>query len=168
LLDAIRAGHPDSPKKEKGTEAVGQTTDPDAIDQLKRALQALATKLTDAQASRVLKAAAASRDGRRLMTKRPNGPERSWRRRGALTLKEAQSFAAKISGFGTGDHRRGELAQDGNDLQFRREFSEHRRHATLYDQTDGLTANIHLTGGYTKSDFTLAPDSGTGTLVKFV
>jgi hypothetical protein len=40
---------------------------------------------------------------------------------------------------------------------------------TLHDQTDGLTANIHLTGGnYTNSSFALAPDHGTGTMVKFV
>ena len=37
---------------------------------------------------------------------------------------------------------------------------------TLHDGS--LTANILMTGVYTKSDFTLAPDSGTGTLVKFV
>jgi hypothetical protein len=37
---------------------------------------------------------------------------------------------------------------------------------TLHDAS--LTANILMTGHYTNSDFTLAPDSGTGTLVKFV
>ena len=37
---------------------------------------------------------------------------------------------------------------------------------TLHD--GGLTANIQMTGVYRKSDFTLAPDRGTGTLVKFV
>ena len=39
---------------------------------------------------------------------------------------------------------------------------------TLHDTTASLTANIQMTGVYTNSDFTLAPDSGTGTLVKFV
>jgi hypothetical protein len=35
--------------------------------------------------------------------------------------------------------------------------------------TDGsLTANIRMTGDYSNSSFSLAPDSGTGTLVKFV
>jgi hypothetical protein len=35
--------------------------------------------------------------------------------------------------------------------------------------TDGsLTANILMTGKYSNSSFTLAPDSGTGTLVSFV
>jgi hypothetical protein len=31
-----------------------------------------------------------------------------------------------------------------------------------------LAANIQMAGVYTNSDFALAPDSGTGTLVKFV
>ena len=39
---------------------------------------------------------------------------------------------------------------------------------TLTDTSPSLTANILMTGDYSKSDFTLAPDSGTGTLVKFV
>ena len=38
---------------------------------------------------------------------------------------------------------------------------------TLHD-TRSLTANILMTGDYSNSNFTLAPDSGTGTLVKFV
>ena len=37
---------------------------------------------------------------------------------------------------------------------------------TLHDGS--LTANILMTGDYSNSNFTLAPDSGTGTLVKFV
>ena len=37
---------------------------------------------------------------------------------------------------------------------------------TLHDGS--LTANIQMTGDYSKSNFTLAHDSGTGTLVKFV
>jgi hypothetical protein len=37
---------------------------------------------------------------------------------------------------------------------------------TLHDKS--LTANILMTGVYTNSGFTLAPDSGTGTLIKFV
>jgi len=37
---------------------------------------------------------------------------------------------------------------------------------TLHDGS--LTANILMMGDYSKSSFTLAPDSGTGTLVKFV
>jgi hypothetical protein len=81
----------------------------------------------------------------------------------ALVLEEAQSFAATISGFGTGD-----TIDATNFLLSGTTFNFAGGTLTLHDQTDGLTANIHLTGGYTKSDFTLAPDSGTGTLVKFV
>ena len=39
---------------------------------------------------------------------------------------------------------------------------------TLTDTSLSLTANILMTGDYSNSSFTLAPDSGTGTLVKFV
>jgi hypothetical protein len=39
---------------------------------------------------------------------------------------------------------------------------------TLTDAAAHLTANILMTGHYSNSDFTLAPDHGTGTLVKFV
>ena len=39
---------------------------------------------------------------------------------------------------------------------------------TLTDTSSSLTANILMTGDYSNKSFTLAPDSGTGTLVKFV
>jgi hypothetical protein len=39
---------------------------------------------------------------------------------------------------------------------------------TLTLDDGSLTAKILMTGDYSKSDFSLAPDSGTGTLVKFV
>ena len=39
---------------------------------------------------------------------------------------------------------------------------------TLTDASLSLTANIQMTGDYSNKSFTLAPDSGTGTLVKFV
>ncbi len=39
---------------------------------------------------------------------------------------------------------------------------------TLTDTSLSLTANILMTGDYSKLSFTLAPDRGTGTLVKFV
>ena len=39
---------------------------------------------------------------------------------------------------------------------------------TLHDTTSNLTAHIHMTGHYSKSDFILAPDHGAGTAVKFV
>jgi hypothetical protein len=81
-----------------------------------------------------------------------------------LTLKQAQKFAGTISGFGTGD-----TIDAANFLLSGTTFNFAGGTLTLHDQTDGLTTNIHLTGGnYTNSSFTLAPDHGTGTLVKFV
>ena len=38
---------------------------------------------------------------------------------------------------------------------------------TLSLRDGSLTANIQMTGVYSNKSFTLAPDSGTGTLVKF-
>ena len=51
-------------------------------------------------------------------------------------------------------------------LRFCREFGGTGGTLTLYDKSQA--ANILMTGVYTNSDFTLAPDSGTGTLIKFV
>jgi hypothetical protein len=85
----------------------------------------------------------------------------------ALTLNEAQSFAATISGFDTGDtiDARNFLLS-GTTHNF---VENSGGTGGTLPLTDGsLTANILLAGVYTKSDFTLAPDSGTGTLVKFV
>ena len=85
----------------------------------------------------------------------------------ALTLKQAQSFAATISGFGTGDTIDAtNFRPDRNDVQFRREFAGTGGTLTL-TRRESLTANILMTGDYSNSSFTLAPDSGTGTLVKF-
>jgi hypothetical protein len=86
----------------------------------------------------------------------------------ALTLKQAQSFAATISGFGTGDtiDAANFLAPPATTYNFVENSGGAGGTLTL---TDGsLTANILMTGVYSNSDFTLAPDSGTGTLVKFV
>jgi hypothetical protein len=81
-----------------------------------------------------------------------------------LTLEQAQNFAATISGFGTGD-----TIDAANFLLSGTTFNFASGTLTLHDHTDGLTANISLAGSnYTNSNFTLAPDSGTGTLVKFV
>jgi hypothetical protein len=85
----------------------------------------------------------------------------------ALILEQAQSFAAKITGFGTGD-----TIDATNFLESKTRFNFVENLAgtggtlTLHDA--GLTANILMTGHYTNSNFALAPDSGTGTLVKFV
>jgi hypothetical protein len=85
----------------------------------------------------------------------------------ALTLKQAQNFAATISGFGTGD-----TIDATNFLKTATtyDFVENSMGTlgTLALHDASLTANILMTGVYTKSDFTLAPDSGAGTLVKFV
>jgi hypothetical protein len=80
-------------------------------------------------------------------------------------LKEAQSFAATISGFGTGD------TIDATNFLFSGtptfNFVENSANAgTLTLQDGSLTADILMTGKYSNSDFTLAPDYGTGTLVK--
>jgi hypothetical protein len=85
----------------------------------------------------------------------------------ALTLKEAQSFGATISGFKTHDTiDAANFLLSGTTYNFVENSAMTGGTLTLTDTS--LTANILMTGVYTKSDFTLAPDSGTGTLVKFV
>ena len=87
----------------------------------------------------------------------------------ALVLEQAQNFAATISGFGTGDTiDAANFLFSGTTFNFVENTGGTGGTLTLHDETDGLTANIHLHGSYSNSDFTLAPDSGTGTLVKFV
>jgi hypothetical protein len=86
----------------------------------------------------------------------------------ALVLEQAQSFAATISGFGADD------TIDAANFLFSGitppSFVENSKGTggtlTLHDGS--LTADILMTGHYSTSNFTLAPDSGTGTLVKFV
>jgi hypothetical protein len=78
-----------------------------------------------------------------------------------LTLEQAQNFAATITGFGTGD-----TIDVANFLLSGTTFNFTGGTLTLHDGS--LTANILMTGGYSNSNFTLAPDGGTGTLVKFV
>jgi hypothetical protein len=86
----------------------------------------------------------------------------------ALVLDKAQSFAATISGFGTGDTiDAANFLFSGTTYNFV-ENSGGTGTLTLTDKGLSLTANILMNGHYTNSDFTLAPDSGTGTLVKFV
>ncbi len=84
-----------------------------------------------------------------------------------LTLKQAQSFAATISGFGTGDTiDAASFLLSGTTLNFVENSAGTGGTLTLHDGS--LTAHILMTGDYSKSSFTLAPDGGTGTLVKFV
>jgi hypothetical protein len=85
----------------------------------------------------------------------------------ALVLEQAQSFAATISGFGTSDTiDAANFLLSGTTYKFVENSAGTGGTLALHDAS--LTANIQMTGVYTKSDFTLAPDSGTGTLVKFV
>ncbi len=83
-----------------------------------------------------------------------------------LTLKQAQNFAATISGFGTGDTID---ATNFVETKTTYDFVENLMGTggTLSLHDGSLTANIQMTGDYSNSSFTLAPDSGTGTLVKF-
>ena len=87
-----------------------------------------------------------------------------------LTLKQAQSFAATISGFGTGDtiDAMNFLAPPATTYNFVENSAGTGGTLTLTDTSLRLTANILMTGVYSNSSFSLAPDSGTGTLVKFV
>ena len=82
-------------------------------------------------------------------------------------LEQAQYFAATISGFGTGDTiDAANFLLPGTTYNFVENIAGTGGTLTLTD--DGsLTANIQMTGDYSNSSFTLAPDSGTGTLVKF-
>ena len=86
-----------------------------------------------------------------------------------LTLEQAQKFAATISGFGTGETiDAANFLLSGTTFNFTPNSRDTGGTLSLHDSTSGLTANIHLTGRYSNADFTLAPDHGTGTLVKFV
>jgi hypothetical protein len=85
----------------------------------------------------------------------------------ALILDEAQKFAGTISGFGTGvTIDAANFLLSGTTFHFGENSGGTGGTLTLHDGS--LTANILMTGVYTNSDFSLAPDSGTGTLVKFV
>ncbi len=86
----------------------------------------------------------------------------------ALVLEQAQSFAATISGFGIGDtiDATNFLGPPATTFNFVENSGGTGGTLTLHDAS--LTANILMTGVYSNSNFTLAPDHGTGTLVKFV
>jgi len=85
----------------------------------------------------------------------------------ALTLNEAQSFAATIKGFGTGDTIDAtNFVETATSYSFVENSMGTGGTLTLHDAS--LTANILMTGVYSNSNFSLAHDSGTGTLVKFV
>jgi hypothetical protein len=86
----------------------------------------------------------------------------------ALILEQAQSFAATIRSFGTGDtiDATNFLAPPATTFNFVENSAHTGGTLTLNDGS--LTANILMTGHYSNSSFSLAHDSGTGTLVKFV
>jgi Hyphally regulated cell wall protein N-terminal len=85
----------------------------------------------------------------------------------ALTLEQAQSFAATISGFGTGDTIDAtNFVETATSYSFLENSMGTGGTLTLHDAS--LIANILMAGVYSNSSFTLAPDSGTGTLVKSV
>ena len=87
----------------------------------------------------------------------------------ALTLEQAQSFGCTISGFGTGDTIDAtNFVETGTHYNFVENSAMTGGTLTLTDTSSSLTANILMTGDYSKLSFTLAPDRGTGTLVKFV
>jgi len=86
----------------------------------------------------------------------------------ALTLEQAQSFAATISGFGTGDTIDAtNFVETATSYNFVENSAMTGGTLTLTDTSLSLTANILMTGDYSNSSFSLAHDSGTGTLVKF-
>ena len=87
----------------------------------------------------------------------------------ALTFKLAQDFLGTISGFGTGDtiDATNFLAPPATTYNFVENSAGTGGTLTLTDTSLSLTANILMTGDYSNKSFTLAPDSGTGTLVKF-
>jgi hypothetical protein len=85
----------------------------------------------------------------------------------ALTLKQAQNFAGTIYGFGTGDTiDAANFLLSGTTFNFVENSGG--TGGTLTLQDGSLTANILMKGLYSNLDFTLTPDGGTGTLVKFV
>jgi hypothetical protein len=86
---------------------------------------------------------------------------------GTLTLEQAQKFAGTISGFGTHDTIvAANFLLSGTTFNFVENSGGTGGTLALHDGS--LTANILMTSHYSNSSFTLAPDSGTGTLVKFV
>jgi hypothetical protein len=77
-----------------------------------------------------------------------------------LTLKHAQSFAGTISNFETGNtiDATNFHAPPATTYNFVENIAG--TGGTLTLQDGSLTANILMTGVYSNSDFTLAPDSG--------
>jgi uncharacterized protein YjgD (DUF1641 family) len=84
----------------------------------------------------------------------------------ALVLEQAQNFDATIRSFGTGDTIDAKnFLKTATTYNFVENSANTGGTLTLHDGS--LTANILMSGDYSNKSFTLAPDSGTGTLVKF-
>ncbi len=87
---------------------------------------------------------------------------------GDLTLYNLGSFAAQISGFGTGDKfDLGGFAYGGSET---RSFTEAASHTsgTLKVVDGAKSTSLTLLGSYVTSDFALSTDGAGGTFVKFV
>jgi hypothetical protein len=82
-----------------------------------------------------------------------------------LGLSLANDFSGTLTGFGAGDAIDAQNFKDGSTSIV---FNPAGNGGTLTLTYGSLTANILMTGSYTTSDFQPNPDSGTGTLIKFV
>jgi hypothetical protein len=84
-----------------------------------------------------------------------------------LGLSLANEFSGTLTGFGTGDAIDAQNFKDGSTSIVFNPNSQNTG-GTLVLTYGSLTANILMTGSYTTGDFQPDPDSGTGTLIKFV
>jgi hypothetical protein len=84
-----------------------------------------------------------------------------------LGLSLANEFSATLTGFGTGDAIDAQNFKDGSTSIVFNPNSQNTG-GTLVLTYGSLTANILMTGSYATGDFQPDPDSGTGTLIKFV
>ena len=84
-----------------------------------------------------------------------------------LGLSFANEFGGTLTGFGTGDAIDAQNFKHGStSIVFNPNAQE--TGGTLTLTYGSLTANILMSGSYTTGDFQPNPDSGTGTLIKFV
>lgn len=82
-----------------------------------------------------------------------------------LGLSRADEFGGTLTGFGAGDAIDAENFKYGSTSIV---FNPSGNGGTLVLTYGSLTANILMTGSYSTGDFQPNPDSGTGTLIKFV
>ena len=88
-----------------------------------------------------------------------------------LTLNLAQDFLGTINGFGNSGNAdtidAKNFVETGTSLNFVENAADTGGTLTLTDTSLSLTAHILMTGLYSKSNFSLGHDSGTGSLVTF-